>query len=173
MAATTCRALPTISSLHSSFTTTTLELPAPSTVFFRPKTRFSRLRVSPTTTVAPKYGFRVLAASGFRDGNSEANLELGPSVSSSSHSNSVSDDSCSEASIDIKLPRRSLIVQFTCDACGERTERLINRLAFERGTVFVQCAGCLQHHKLVDNLGLVVEYDLRENISADSNTDQV
>ncbi|XP_019072096.1 uncharacterized protein LOC100250970 isoform X2 [Vitis vinifera] len=138
MAATTCRALPTISSLHSSFTTTTLELPAPSTVFFRPKTRFSRLRVSPTTTVAPKYGFRVLAASGFRDGNSEANLELGPSVSSSSHSNSVSDDSCSEASIDIKLPRRSLIVQFTCDACGERTERLINRLAFERGTVFVQ-----------------------------------
>ena len=42
-----------------------------------------------------------------------------------------------EASIDIKLPRRSLIVQFTCDACGERTERLINRLAFERGTVFV------------------------------------
>lgn len=43
-----------------------------------------------------------------------------------------------EASIDIKLPRRSLIVQFTCDACGERTERLINRLAFERGTVFVQ-----------------------------------
>lgn len=64
-------------------------------------------------------------------------------------------------------------MQFTCDACGERTERLINRLAFERGTVFVQCAGCLQHHKLVDNLGLVVEYDLRENISADSNTDQV
>ena len=43
-----------------------------------------------------------------------------------------------EAKIDIKLPRRSLIVQFTCDACGERTERLINRLAYERGTVFVQ-----------------------------------
>lgn len=43
-----------------------------------------------------------------------------------------------EASIDIKLPRRSLCVQFTCDACGERSERLINRLAFERGTVFVQ-----------------------------------
>lgn len=43
-----------------------------------------------------------------------------------------------EARIDIKLPRRSLIVKFTCNACGERTERLINRLAFERGTVFVQ-----------------------------------
>lgn len=35
-----------------------------------------------------------------------------------------------------------------------------------------QCAGCLQHHKLVDNLGLVVEYDLRET-NVNSSTDQV
>ncbi|CAM8932010.1 unnamed protein product [Rhodiola kirilowii] len=26
----------------------------------------------------------------------------------------------------------------------------------------MQCAGFLQHHKYVDNLGLVVEYDLQE-----------
>lgn len=38
---------------------------------------------------------------------------------------------------------------------------------------FHQCAGCLQHHKLVDNLGLVVEYDLREEINADRNEDEV
>jgi hypothetical protein len=43
-----------------------------------------------------------------------------------------------EAAIDIKLPRRSLLVQFTCNACGERTKRLINRVAYERGTVFLQ-----------------------------------
>ncbi|KAF8696830.1 hypothetical protein HU200_036469 [Digitaria exilis] len=67
-----------------------------------------------------------------------------------------------EASVDIKLPRRSLLVQFTCNACGERTQRLINRVAYERGTVFLQCAGCQVYHKFVDNLGLVVEYDLRE-----------
>ncbi|PWZ32635.1 Iron-sulfur cluster co-chaperone protein HscB, mitochondrial [Zea mays] len=67
-----------------------------------------------------------------------------------------------EAAIDIKLPRRSLLVQFTCNACGERTKRLINRVAYERGTVFLQCAGCQVYHKFVDNLGLVVEYDLRE-----------
>ncbi|XP_057519015.1 uncharacterized protein LOC130799794 isoform X2 [Amaranthus tricolor] len=72
-----------------------------------------------------------------------------------------------ESSIDIQLPRRRLLVQFTCGACGERTERLINRLAYERGTVFVQCAGCLQHHKLVDNLGLVVEYDFRNDNDED------
>nr|POE67304.1 dnl-type zinc finger protein [Quercus suber] len=78
-----------------------------------------------------------------------------------------------DAKIDIKLPRRSLLVQFTCDVCGERTERLINRLAYERGLVYIQCAGCLRHHKLVDNLGLLVEYDLREEINPDSNIDQV
>ncbi|KAJ0962823.1 hypothetical protein J5N97_027945 [Dioscorea zingiberensis] len=76
--------------------------------------------------------------------------------------------SSKEAAFDIKLPRRSLLVQFTCNACGERTQRLVNRVAYERGTVFVQCAGCLVNHKLVDNLGLVVEYDLREEVNADS-----
>ena len=41
-------------------------------------------------------------------------------------------------SIDLNLPRRSLLVQFTCNLCGERTKRLVNRLAYERGAVFVQ-----------------------------------
>ncbi|KAK3164716.1 hypothetical protein QOZ80_1AG0023650 [Eleusine coracana subsp. coracana] len=67
-----------------------------------------------------------------------------------------------EVTFDLKLPRRSLLVQFTCNKCGERTKRLINRVAYERGTVFLQCAGCLVYHKFVDNLGLVVEYDLRD-----------
>ncbi|XP_062214474.1 uncharacterized protein LOC133915352 [Phragmites australis] len=67
-----------------------------------------------------------------------------------------------EVTVDIKLPRRSLLVQFTCNACGERTKRLINRVAYERGTIFLQCSGCQVYHKFVDNLGLVVEYDLRE-----------
>nr|VDD01596.1 unnamed protein product [Brassica rapa] len=61
------------------------------------------------------------------------------------------------ASVDIKLPRRSLQVEFSCNSCGVRTKRLINRLAYERGLVFVQCGGCLKHHKLVDNLGLIVD----------------
>ncbi|KAK3020783.1 hypothetical protein RJ639_045855 [Escallonia herrerae] len=78
-----------------------------------------------------------------------------------------------EAAIDLKLPRRSLLVQFTCNACGERSQKLINRLAYERGTVFVQCSGCFKHHQLVDNLGLVVEYDFREDISVEPSTDQV
>lgn len=39
----------------------------------------------------------------------------------------------------IKLPgRRSLQIQFTCNACGTRSTRLLNPFAFKRGTVFVQ-----------------------------------
>ncbi|KAM3400287.1 hypothetical protein ACQJBY_005276 [Aegilops geniculata] len=79
--------------------------------------------------------------------------EVGPDASAASPA---------EASFDIKLARRSLLVQFTCTKCDARTERLINRVAYERGTVFLQCAGCQVYHKFVDNLGLIVEYDLRE-----------
>ncbi|GJR25419.1 mitochondrial import protein TIM15 [Tanacetum coccineum] len=76
------------------------------------------------------------------------------------------------ATIDLKLPRRSLSVHFTCDACGVRSERLINRLAYEKGLVYVQCSGCSQYHKLVDNLNLVVEYDFRDENNAISDADQ-
>jgi len=78
-----------------------------------------------------------------------------------------------DPTIDLNLPRRSLLVQFTCDLCGERTKRLVNRLAYERGAIFVQCAGCQRHHKLVDNLGLITEYDFRENMNTDSGVDQI
>eukprot|EP00889_Picochlorum_renovo_P002702 jgi/Picre1/29732/NNA_005115.t1 len=33
------------------------------------------------------------------------------------------------ASIDLNLPRRSMLVSFTCNACGGRSERLVNPLA--------------------------------------------
>ncbi|KAL0670776.1 hypothetical protein Bca4012_033480 [Brassica carinata] len=51
-----------------------------------------------------------------------------------------SKESSEVASVDIKLPRRrSLQVEFSCNSYGERrTKRLINRLAYERGLVFVQ-----------------------------------
>ncbi|CAA3001017.1 DNL-type zinc finger protein [Olea europaea var. sylvestris] len=79
----------------------------------------------------------------------------------------VPNDAAKEAAIDLKLPRRSLLVTFTCNSCDARSQKLINRLAYERGLVYVQCSGCSKYHKLVDNLGLVVEYNLREE------TDQI
>nr|GMD21096.1 mitochondrial protein import protein ZIM17 [Ipomoea batatas] len=73
-----------------------------------------------------------------------------------------------EVAFDLKLPRRSLLATFTCNACGVRSQRFINRLAYERGLVYVQCSGCSKYHKLVDNLGLVVEYNLGDEIGEDS-----
>ncbi|XP_020600391.1 uncharacterized protein LOC110039604 isoform X2 [Phalaenopsis equestris] len=46
--------------------------------------------------------------------------------------------SSKEASFNMNFPRRNMIVQFTCNSCGERTQRRINRAAYERGTVFIQ-----------------------------------
>ncbi|KAL5698869.1 hypothetical protein ACHQM5_029849 [Ranunculus cassubicifolius] len=83
-------------------------------------------------------------------------------------SDSQPSESFEEAKIDLQLPRRSLLVAFTCNSCSVRTERLISRFAYEKGTIFVQCAGCLKHHKLVDNLQVVVEYNfLEEDRKAD------
>ncbi|XP_059448962.1 uncharacterized protein LOC132180123 [Corylus avellana] len=126
-----------------------------------PSISLSRSRISHSIVVAPKRAYRLLAISGLVEDSSETQPESEPNVSGTG------------VNIDIKLPRRSLLVQFTCNVCGERTKRLVNRLAYERGLIYVQCAGCLRHHKLVDNLGLMVEYDLREDINTDSNTDKV
>lgn len=124
--------------------------------------RVSRSRFSGAATVVePRLSGRVFRVRGLVGGDSVTAPEP------------ESDNSEVGASIDLSLPRRRLLVQFTCDLCGERTERLVNRVAYERGSIFVQCAGCLQHHKLVDNLGLITEYDFREKTNMDSEIDQV
>ncbi|KAJ7954026.1 DNL-type zinc finger protein [Quillaja saponaria] len=127
-----------------------------------PSIRFSRSRISHEAAIlAQKRTRRVLEVFGLVDGDSATDPE------------SESKNPDTGATINVRLPRRSLLVQFTCNECGERTKRLVNRLAYERGVIFVQCAGCLQHHKLVDNLGLVMEYDFREETTRDSESDQV
>ena len=54
--------------------------------------------------------------------------------------------------------RRSLLVSFTCNACGGRSERLVNPLAWEKGMVIVQCEQCKAWHKIADSQGMVEEY---------------
>ncbi|XP_062110580.1 mitochondrial protein import protein ZIM17 [Humulus lupulus] len=158
------------SALHCpSFSTTDSHRPIHSNLCSNTYKPFSSSNIYPSITLsrsssktsAPKHAYKSLVISGLVHGNSETHPESESSVSNS------------DATIDIKLPRRSLLLQFTCDICGERTQKLVNRLAYERGLIYVQCAGCRQYHKLVDNLGLVVEYDLREEIIADMNKDEV
>ncbi|KAK3421760.1 hypothetical protein EUGRSUZ_G02379 [Eucalyptus grandis] len=112
----------------------------------------SRLRVSLPTVGPRKRGLGLPLVLCSLEGQSETDQASPPS------------DSTARLHLNLEHPRRRLLVQFTCNECGERTQRLVNKLAYERGLIFVQCAGCLRHHKLVDNLGLVVEYDLREEI---------
>ena len=54
--------------------------------------------------------------------------------------------------------RRSMLVGFTCDACGGRTERLVNPLAWAKGMVIVQCEQCNAWHKIADANNMVEEY---------------
>ncbi|KFK41298.1 hypothetical protein AALP_AA2G112200 [Arabis alpina] len=127
-----------------------------------PISTLHRSRTARVIEVAPKQNNWLFSVSGSLTDGSGLNPEEESKDSSEGQ----------VASVDIKLPRRSLLVEFSCNSCGERTKRLINRHAYERGLVFVQCGGCLQHHKLVDNLGLIVEYDFRET-SKDLGADQV
>lgn len=55
-------------------------------------------------------------------------------------------------------PRRSMLVGFTCNACGGRTERLVNPLAWAKGMVIVQCEHCKAWHKIADANNMVEEY---------------
>ncbi|KAF3780069.1 hypothetical protein EJ110_NYTH26263 [Nymphaea thermarum] len=129
-------------------------------------------------------------AGGSSDGNAEL---LSDSEQPSVDGNEPTRPAAEDATLGLKLPRRSLLVQFTCNACGDRTRRFVNRVAYERGTIFLQfqkvffisfilkmlsdgksvqqCAGCQQYHKFVDNLGLVVEYDFRKE--EDTDTDKI
>ncbi|KAK2635909.1 hypothetical protein Ddye_030701 [Dipteronia dyeriana] len=88
-------------------------------ITIRNKQNPTRLTISNFKAPAPKPAYRVLAVS---ESTPEPEFD---------HSNK-------DATFELKLPRRSLLVQFTCNDCGERTQRLINRLAYERGLVYVQ-----------------------------------
>ncbi|WCJ35714.1 Zim17-type zinc finger protein [Euphorbia peplus] len=165
-ASTGCTFFPATAFPSSSSSSSSSSLRKQSYLFLKPihssiprLVAFSQSKLSSSRRCRPH---RLAALAGFgEDSNSETYPDAEPS-----NSNSV-------ASIDTKLPRRSLLVQFTCVGCGGRTQRLINRLAYEKGTVYVQCAGCQKYHKLVDNLGLVIEYDLREETTDEIDTDQV
>merc|ERR1712070_1061121 len=58
-----------------------------------------------------------------------------------------------------RLSKRNQKMTFTCNKCGIRTERRVNKDNLTAGTTWVQCGNpsCSVWHKIVDNLGLVYE----------------
>jgi hypothetical protein len=59
----------------------------------------------------------------------------GGSADSGSECGSEGSDASKVATIDLELPRRSLLVQFTCNVCGGRSGRLVNPVAWDKGMV--------------------------------------
>lgn len=88
------------------------------------------------------------------DGDSGAAASSAPNGGSEGGSESGDDDA---VRIDLQLPRRSLLVQFTCNVCGGRSERLCNPIAWQKGLVIAQCQHCPSWHKLADAANLVEE----------------
>jgi len=64
-------------------------------------------------------------------------------------------------------PRRTLSASFRCNKCDATTTRLINRLAYEKGTVYAQCsnAECAVWHLFKDNLDTMEEIVFSEGAS--------
>ncbi|TKY69430.1 mitochondrial protein import protein ZIM17 [Spatholobus suberectus] len=100
--------------------------PIHSLCFNPPSISLSRSKFSGAAVVAPRLARQVFRVHGLVGDDSVTAPEP------------ESPNSEAGASIDLNLPRRRLLVQFSCDLCGERTKRLVNRLAYERGAVFVQ-----------------------------------
>eukprot|EP00250_Pteridium_aquilinum_P020320 c24785_g10_i1 orf=818-1345(-) len=130
--------------------------------FYRPIVKEIHLKPMP---------FDMIRAASKQSSNLQARRHL-TAVPASLSSASPEEDSASFPSeeqgpkVDLNHPRRRLQVSFTCNACGVRSDRLINPHAYARGTVFVQCAGCDVYHQLVDNLNLIEEYDFRQETNS-------
>lgn len=50
----------------------------------------------------------------------------------------------------------------SCVVVGQRTERLVNPLAWEKGLVYLQCSQCNVWHQMKDNQSLVEEIQLND-----------
>ncbi|PSC69566.1 Fructose-1-phosphate phosphatase [Micractinium conductrix] len=53
--------------------------------------------------------------------------------------------------------RRTQMLRFTCNLCGEVNDAAINPHAWKSGSVFARCQGCTAVHKLKDNLRIFHE----------------
>lgn len=53
-----------------------------------------------------------------------------------------------------KIDVKQLQLSFTCKKCNTRNfNRMISKLAYEKGVVIVRCDGCKNNHLIADNLG--------------------
>ena len=51
------------------------------------------------------------------------------------------------------VPSSRLLLGYTCKKCQKRSYKSISKLAYNKGVVIVQCAGCQGRHLIADHLG--------------------
>lgn len=105
----------------------------------------------------PPYDGSSLTSATVQQEASSSSRESNPDAASSSGSLDSSDSEAGTVRIDLQLPRRSLLVAFTCNVCGGRSERLVNPVAWNKGMVIAKCQNCPSWHKLADAANLVEE----------------
>ncbi|CAL8461908.1 g1439 [Coccomyxa elongata] len=90
-------------------------------------------------------------------------------VTSTSGSNTSNDgdEEDTGAWVQLEMPRRSRQVTFTCNKCDGKTTRMVNPIAWDRGTVFVQCGTCEAWHNIKDAAGLIEEIRYNDSSALD------
>jgi len=111
------------------------------------------------TSLLP-YGTRHLQRPSFRARPRPGVVSLATSDEGSDENAAGSDDGVYRLDLNSVegASRRSMLVSFTCNACGGRSERLVNPLAWAKGMVIVQCEQCKAWHKIADSQNMVEEY---------------